>query len=59
MPWDGSPSALALGLLALRGLGEDDPAAAASLAALQLPDGSWTGSAYDTALAILADGGLP
>jgi hypothetical protein len=59
MHWDGSPSALALGLLALRELEEDDPAAAASLAALQLPDGSWNGSAYDTALAILADGGLP
>lgn len=54
MEHDGGASALAWGLLALRGLGEDDPAAADRLIALQEPDGSWNANPYHTAVALMA-----
>ncbi len=49
--------ALAWGRLALRVLGDDDPTAAAMLAALQGEDGGWNANPYHTALAILAGKG--
>ena len=54
MARDGGALALGLGLLALRTLGEDDGSSAARLALLQLPDGSWNGNPYHTAVALLA-----
>ncbi len=51
---DGSTSALAWGLLALRSLGQDDRVAADRLAARQAADGGWDGSPYHTAIALRA-----
>ncbi|MEJ5199331.1 MAG: prenyltransferase/squalene oxidase repeat-containing protein [Anaerolineae bacterium] len=51
---DGSTSALAWGLLALRTLGQDDPAAADRLVALRSAEGGWDASPYHTAIALLA-----
>lgn len=51
---DGSASALGWGLLALRTLGQDDPAAAARLLARQGADGGWDANPYHTAVAVLA-----
>lgn len=51
---DGSTSALAWGLLALRGLGQDDSAAADLLLARQAADGGWDASPYHTAIALMA-----
>jgi len=54
---DGGSSALALALLALRTLGEDDPALASRLAGRQAAGGGWDGNPYHTALALLAGRG--
>lgn len=51
---DGSTSALAWGLLALRSLGQDDRVAADRLAARQAADGGWDNSPYHTAIALRA-----
>ncbi len=60
MRGDGSASALAWGLLALRVLGRDDPAAAARLLARQGTEGGWDANPYHTAVALLAlRGALP
>ncbi len=53
---DGGAMALALGLMALTAWGDDDPEARRRLSALQRPDGSWEGSPFVTALALLALG---
>jgi hypothetical protein len=57
MTRDGGALALAAGLLALRRLKRAGEAFSASLAKLQLADGSWNGSPFHTAMALLADGG--
>ncbi len=57
MDRDGGAMALALGLMALTAWGDDDPEARRRLSALQQPDGSWEGSPFVTALALLALGG--
>lgn len=54
---EGSASALAWGLIALRAMGQTDARAADRLAALQRGDGSWDGSPYLTALALLSESG--
>ncbi len=51
---DGGAPALAWGLLALRALGQSDDTAVQRLRALQLPDGSWGHSPYETGLSMLA-----
>ncbi len=57
MAADRGALALAWGLLALRAVGEDDAAAAATLAALQGADGGWNDNPYHTAMAMLAGRG--
>ncbi len=52
-----STSALAWGLMALAALGDTDAEAEARLAARQRGDGSWEGSPYLTALALLSGAG--
>lgn len=60
MQRDGGAMALALGLMALEALGDDDPSTRERLIAMQRPDGSWEGSPYITALALRAlNGGWP
>jgi hypothetical protein len=57
---DGSASALAWGLLALRALDQDDPTAAGRLLGRQDASGGWDANPYHTAIALLAlTGGLP
>lgn len=51
---DGGAPALAWGLLALRALGQGEDKAVQRLHELQLPDGSWSHSPYQTALSMLA-----
>ncbi len=51
---DGGAPALAWGLLALRALGQGDDKAVQQLRDLQLSDGSWSHSPYQTALSMLA-----
>ncbi|MBM4457250.1 MAG: hypothetical protein FJ011_05700 [Chloroflexi bacterium] len=50
---DGGALALAWGLLALAAVGNDDPAAAERLRAMQRSDGSWNANPYHTAIAAL------
>jgi hypothetical protein len=54
MESDGGAPALALGALALSACGQDAAGALSRLQALQQPDGSWDGSPFHTALAVLA-----
>jgi hypothetical protein len=54
MHLDGGALALAWGLCALHALGQEDVAAAARLATLQAPDGSWGSNPYFTAMALMA-----
>jgi hypothetical protein len=54
MHLDGGALALAWGLCALHALGQDDAEARTRLAALQQPDGGWSGSPYTTAVALMA-----
>jgi hypothetical protein len=51
---DGGALALAWGLCALHALGQEDAEARTRLAALQQPDGGWSGSPYTTAVALMA-----
>jgi hypothetical protein len=51
---DGGGLGLALGLLALRTLGEDDPLAEMRLAKLQAENGGWEDDPYKTAVVLMA-----